>query len=179
MDDFSRSFNFLMKLEGGFKLHEVPGDRGGMTYAGIARKFNPEWGGWEFLDNREKPPATLVKEFYHRKYWVQIQGDSIKWPVNCSLFCCAVNMGTRKAIILIQIAVNALYGERKLKPDGIIGDKTLSAVSTCDPKALLSAFTVAKVARYAEIVKRDRSQRKFLFGWINRALAEASCDELD
>jgi hypothetical protein len=31
-------------------------------------------------------------------------------------------------------------------------------------------FAIAKVARYASICNNDRSQNKFLLGWINRTL---------
>ena len=42
-----------MKDEGGYVLHEVPGDTGGMTYAGIARNKNPQWNGWALVDKKE------------------------------------------------------------------------------------------------------------------------------
>jgi hypothetical protein len=32
------------------------------------------------------------------------------------------------------------------------------------------AFTLAKIARYRDIVRKDKTQLKFLVGWINRAL---------
>jgi len=31
-------------------------------------------------------------------------------------------------------------------------------------------YALAKIARYRDIVTRDRSQMKFLLGWLNRTL---------
>lgn len=41
MADFNPAFEAMIKDEGGYVLHNVEGDRGGMTYAGIARNMNP------------------------------------------------------------------------------------------------------------------------------------------
>jgi hypothetical protein len=34
----------------------------------------------------------------------------------------------------------------------------------------VASYALAKIARYRDIVMRDRSQIKFLLGWLNRAL---------
>lgn len=171
---FDASFDFLMKLEGGFKLHEVEGDRGGQTYAGIARRFNPDWAGWSYIDKGEAPPVQLVKEFYFKHYWQPCHCAEFQAPLDCSLFCCAVNMGTKKAAMLLQSSINYFNGSSAIKVDGAIGPQTVSAAQEIPPRGLLSAFTVAKIARYYLIVSNDKSQRRFLLGWISRALAEQS-----
>jgi hypothetical protein len=33
------------------------------------------------------------------------------------------------------------------------------------------SYALAKIARYRDIVQRDKTQIKFLLGWINRTLA--------
>jgi hypothetical protein len=38
--------------EGGFKLIDIAADRGGQTYAGIARNFHPNWPGWHCIDSK-------------------------------------------------------------------------------------------------------------------------------
>ena len=37
MAQFEPAFELMIKDEGGYVLHDVEGDTGGMTYAGIAR----------------------------------------------------------------------------------------------------------------------------------------------
>jgi len=39
MANFEPCFEKVIKLEGGYKLHNVKGDKGGITYAGIARNY--------------------------------------------------------------------------------------------------------------------------------------------
>jgi hypothetical protein len=55
-----------------------------------------------------------------------------------------------------------------------MGPITVSAVNAQDEEMFMARYTIAKIARYAEIVNRDRSQAKFLLGWVNRTLREAS-----
>nr|VFJ68710.1 MAG: Glycosyl hydrolase 108 [Candidatus Kentron sp. DK] len=43
MADFGQAFEKTMRNEGGFQLHTVRGDPGGMTYAGISRRHHPDW----------------------------------------------------------------------------------------------------------------------------------------
>lgn len=56
--------------------------------------------------------------------------------------------------------------------DGGIGPKTLAALNGCEPELFALKYALAKVSRYAEICNRDRTQSKFLLGWINRTLKE-------
>lgn len=166
--NFDAAFNFLMQLEGGFRLHQVAGDSGGMTYAGIARNKHPEWKGWEYIDEGENPPLELVKGFYLDNYWEPCKCPRLIHHCHAqSLFCCAVNMGVKKAVLLAQAAAGA-------KPDGVIGPKTIEKINTSP--CFLERFTVAKVARYSELVRRNRKLSKFLHGWINRALKEGECN---
>ena len=52
MADFSKALKALMRAEGGYKLHKIRGDRGGLTYAGISQRSWKDWEGWE--DAEEK-----------------------------------------------------------------------------------------------------------------------------
>ena len=46
MSEFQPAFESMIVNEGGYKLTNVSGDKGGMTYAGIARNRWPNWSGW-------------------------------------------------------------------------------------------------------------------------------------
>jgi lysozyme family protein len=97
-----------------------------------------------------------------------VQGDEIaNQYVAENIFDTAVNMGVRTASKLVQITLD-------VKPaDGIIGPQTLKAINQANPEMFLAKFTLAKIARYANICNRNKSSRKFLLGWINRALGAA------
>ena len=168
MAKFEPAFQATMKLEGGFVLHEVKGDRGGMTYAGIARKFWPDWQGWKAIDVGETPDTQLVRDFYKQNFWDRIKGDEIACDViAASLFDFAVNAGLGTAMRLAQMVIGAT-------PDGVIGKKSLQALNEWDGEAFIQHYTIAKISRYATICNKNREQSKFLLGWINRSLRSVS-----
>jgi lysozyme family protein len=164
MADFLPAFERTMRLEGGYRLHTVVGDRGGMTYAGIARNAWPHWPGWAAIDKGDTPATADVRNFYAANFWQPIHADAIAWqPVAETLYDAAVNMGVTTAVKLAQVVAGST-------PDGKFGPKTLAAVNGLDPDKFIAAFALAKVKRYAAIVSKDRSQGRFLLGWINRTL---------
>jgi lysozyme family protein len=163
MADFAPAFEAMIKNEGGYVLHNVEGDRGGMTYAGIARNMNPQWPGWALIDRQQPVPAQLVRDFYKPGYWDNIRGDELTHQaVAQAIFDFQVNAGavSRK---LAQLVVG-------LTPDGQFGDKTVEALNAIDPDKFVPMFALAKIARYRDIVAKNRTQQKFLLGWINRTL---------
>jgi lysozyme family protein len=163
MSNFETAFQATMRREGGFVLHNVAGDRGGQTYAGIARNFHPQWAGWSHIDRNDVPPTELVREFYRREFWDRMRCDELKPKIAAHLFDFGVNAGIRTAVRLAQVVAGAT-------PDGVIGPKTIAALNAMDEPEFEMAYTIAKISRYAEIVNRDRSQGKFLLGWVNRTL---------
>lgn len=167
MADFAQAFEKMIRNEGGYRLHEVKGDRGGMTYAGIARKFHPHWPGWILLDSgeRDNPKLTqMVRNFYLENFWSSAHGDKISnQTVAETLFDFAVNTGSRVAVKLAQVVAGT-------SPDGTMGPRTVAAINSIDPDRFVLAYAMAKVARYAGICNRNKSQKKFLLGWINRTL---------
>lgn len=153
----------MIRNEGGYVLHDVAGDRGGMTYAGIARNMNPQWVGWPLIDAKQDVPAQMVRDFYKAHFWDSIRGDSLQHQATATtIFDFHVNTG-RPARVLAQIVVGAT-------PDGQIGPRTVELLNAFDPEKFVLAYAIAKIARYRDIVQRNRTQQKFLLGWINRTL---------
>lgn len=161
---FETAFATVLRAEGGYVLHTSPGDRGGQTYAGIARRAHPDWIGWDDIDAGRTPTADTVRGLYRRRYWDAIQGDALPEAIAVVVFDAAVNMGVRVAIKLAQIVVGAT-------PDGTMGPKTVAALCAADAAQFAALYTLARIKRYAAIVNRDRGQSRFLLGWINRCLA--------
>lgn len=168
MADFLPAFERAILAEGGYKLHQVAGDTGGLTYAGIARNPNPGWPGWAWIDRSETPPSQLVRDFYRAGWWAPIQGDKIRdQSVAESIYSFGTNAGLKTALRLAQIVAG-------VTPDGAMGGKTVEAINAMEPRLFLALYALARIARYRDIVTRDRTQQKFLLGWINRSLQEAS-----
>ena len=167
MADFNPAFEKMIHDEGGFQLTNIPGDRGGQTYAGIARNANPNWAGWNLVDRQEMggPLTSMVREFYRVNYWDRVRGDEIAdQQIAETIFNFGVNAGVGLAIKLAQVVAGAV-------PDGGMGPKTVELLNRCTPKNFMVSYAIVKITRYAEICNRDRGQSKFLLGWINRTLA--------
>ena len=167
MADFNPAFEKMIADEGGYVLHNVAGDTGGMTYAGIARNKNPNWPGWNLIDHEALNNSLLtgmVRNFYKVEFWDRIRGDEIANQVVAeSVFNFGVNTGMGVAVKLAQLIVGAT-------PDGAVGEKTVEKFSNVEPEAFKKAYALAKITRYADICNKNRSQSKFLLGWLNRTL---------
>ena len=168
---FDPAYEKMICNEGGYISHNIENDRGGQTYAGIARAFHGDWKGWAFIDRQDidNPNLTsMVYDFYRVKFWNRIKGDEILSQRSCeTIFDFSVNAGIRTSIKIAQIVIGST-------PDGIMGPKSLKKINDYNEELFVSQYSLAKVARYAEIVNRDKSQSKFLLGWINRILSDIS-----
>lgn len=171
MADFIPSFEKMIINEGGYVLHNVSGDHGGQTYAGIARNFHSNWEGWPIIDQGNMDNSELsqmVRNFYKGNYWNKVKGDDLNHQgVAEAIFDFAVNAGVKAASKLAQLVIEAT-------PDGIIGPKSVSKLNNVDEEHFIAKYALAKIARYAEICKRNPDQKKFLLGWINRTLGGLS-----
>lgn len=168
MADFLPAFERMIVNEGGYKLTNDPNDKGGMTYAGIARNSWPKWAGWSIIDAGGQPQADLVRGFYRANFWTPLRLEEVQdQRIARTLFDFAVNAGVGTAAKLAQITVG-------ITPDGRLGPKSLAALNEVDPDLFLARFALAKLARYEQIVTRDPLQRSFLLGWVRRTLKEAA-----
>lgn len=168
---FGAAYKKLNELEGGLVLHRVDGDRGGLTFGGISQRAWPEWEGWAIIethgpDDPRLPP--LVKKFYAKEYWMAMKLEQVmSAKVATEIFCFGVVAGQRTAGRLVQIICG-------IEVDGVIGRQTIAAINHFfreNPSDFIMRFKLGQIKRYADIVMRDKSQQKFLLGWINRALA--------
>jgi lysozyme family protein len=157
MADFKQAVAKTLIREGGATFSNYPDDRGGPTKYGISQKAYPNVD----IANLTEDQA---KDIYKKDYWDRVAGDQIRLQsIAENLFDTAVNMGVISATKLAQMTLDVAV-------DGKLGPATLQALNALDEKKFLSDFTLAKIARYAAICNHDRTQSKFLLGWINRSL---------
>lgn len=177
MADFEPCYDKVIDIEGGYHLINIPGDRGGQTYAGISRNNWPEWEGWEKIDrkNFDLELIEMVKGFYKQEFWDKIKGDDIGFQsVAYNIYAFAINSGLKTSIKICQKIIGT-------KVDGDFGAKTFKALNKFvadqkDEKIFVLTFSLLKVFRYKEIVMNDPrrdhdffvSDQKFLCGWLNR-----------
>ena len=158
MANYNDAIVKTLAREGGSRFTDVANDKGGATKYGISQAAYPH----EDIRNLTEQRA---REIYKRDYWDRLRGDDIRsQAIAENIFDTAVNMGARTASRLLQITLNITPA------DGIVGSATLAVINQQDEETFLAHFTLAKIARYAKICMNDKTQSKFLLGWINRAL---------
>lgn len=187
MTNFEYSLPFVLQQEG--EWCNVPGDRGGETYRGIARKKWPMWFGWATIDhaklNMVKQPEygsdaykewvkylnrilaenpllqKYVASFYKINFW-HIIWDTFDRRLAAKVMNISVHSGMLWGIKLLQRACG-------VEDDGHIGKKTLSAINNMSTDELLKALTKVQAKYYADIIADDPDQKKFAKNWESRA----------
>jgi lysozyme family protein len=173
--------------EGG--LANDPADRGGLTYRGIARRFHPDWPGWPLVDQKlaaagrvaadDVDLAPQVAEFYRERFWKPLRADEYpSQAVAEEVFDSAVNVGVKRASRWLQRALALLNDRGRLWPDlgvdGVIGRRTLDAMSACIASgrehALLAALNAQQGCHYLDLAEGDPTQERFLAGWLRRVV---------
>lgn len=158
MASFNDAIVKTLAREGGAKFTDAASDRGGATKYGISQNAYPN------LDIRNLTEQQ-ARDIYKRDYWDRVRGDDIQSQLVAeNVFDTAVNMGVRTASKLAQLCIGVT------PVDGVVGNDTVAAINGTDEHQFLAAYTVSKIARYADICNKDKNQTKFLLGWINRAL---------
>ena len=198
MADFATAYAPLKEFEGGYSNNAA--DRGGETYAGIARNFFPAWKGWPIIDKWKgtlgtKPSVlnkalsaipelrSLVEDWYKAEWWDRLGLSTLPQALANEIFEQAVNLGKAGAGKKVQTVCNAFNyknGSRlfqDLALDGAIGPKTLAALrailaSRADEAALVHALNAMQGAHYLELAAKKPSQRVFTTGWMKRTHCE-------
>lgn len=144
----------VMRREGGVVTTNDPLDGGGRTQFGIAEVSNPV----PWVDG--KVTEEEARAIYLRKY--------VEWPkfnliTDPNLFAQLVDFGVTSGPQLAIMKLQAIVG---VEVDGVLGPKTLTAITPSTNNELVKS----RIKMIARLVKNNPSQLKFLEGWIGRAL---------
>lgn len=162
MDRFEKIFDYLLKVEGGYSNDKH--DKGGKTKYGIIEEEAREFG---YKGDMQDLTMDFAKNIYLKKYYLGNKLDKVaNDKVALSICDWAVNSG-KNGIKNAQIAINQLTNAN-LDIDGIIGNKTLEALSTVDPEKFLEVYHNLQRIYYRSKVADDKTQENFLTGWLNR-----------
>lgn len=185
MNNFEKAYKKLVQFEGGYV--NDPDDKGGETYKGIARNFNPNLEVWDIIDY-ERPninfPECLeedqhlqnrVKQFYKENYWDVFKADNLPYNIAEELFEIAVNTGVMRATLILQETINLLNRNQKLysniKVDGKFGQYTLSALKAClshnGEKLVFNVLNMQQGKFYLELMIGNEVYEKYI-GWFSR-----------
>jgi lysozyme family protein len=174
MAEFKSSLQKTLNHEGGYV--NDPDDLGKETYKGISRASHSKWSGWSCIDKYKAKtdfPSILDKDielqkqvelFYLYEFWLPLKADQIANQITAdSIFDFAVNAGINKSVQLTQSIIGT-------KVDGFIGEQTLQKLNSLDFGYFQPAFTIAKISHYISIIQKRPTNKKYLYGWIIRAL---------
>lgn len=178
--NFNHAFEKLILVEGGYSDHAA--DLGGKTKYGITEAVARANG-----YNGDMAALTIdrAKVIYKAQYWDTLRLDQVL-PMAPSiaeeLFDTAVNMGVSKAGEFLQRALAAFNRQGKdypdLKPDGVVGPMTISALHTYlrirgkeGEEVLHRALNALQGARYVEITEARPANEAFTYGWFLRRVA--------
>ena len=183
MADIKNLIPFILKWEGGFV--NDPTDRGGATNKGVTiatyeaycrKKGLPR----PTVEQLKNIPDAHWRDIIKTMYWDKWHADEIH--------------SQRVANILVDwVWLSGVHGIKKpqallgVKADGIVGNKTLSAVNFADPEELFAALYKERVKFINAIVARSvtayekkigrksttaerkkYTKQRFLAGWLNR-----------
>lgn len=186
---FHEAVHHILKEEGG--LANVRGDKGGITNYGISINFlkslvrkNPSLINEFDLDHNKKiDPYDVVhmnqKEaeyIYKTQWWNKYGYGGINYqPLADKIFDISVNMGPRNASLLLvkackEVNNDKLYFKTSSRLNIQIVDY-INSLPEKDKKEIIKRLKLLCLQHYFEIVKKNPSQRKFLRGWIQRAMS--------
>jgi lysozyme family protein len=173
MAEFREAFDFMMSHEDAARSGVVTHDGDGRTRFGICERFYPHLSEafWYGSANFALHCASAI---YLHDYWDKLRlGQVIDQAVASKLFDMAVNMGRRQATIFAQRAAKGLlFGSAKApEVDGVMGDKTISALNSCPPASLVEALCNLSKIFFQEAADKNPAKAVDLKGWLKRASA--------
>lgn len=156
----------ILKWEGGY-VNDID-DPGGATNKGVTMKT---WkahgtdknndGTIDVQDLKSINNDDVINVILRPSYWNPCKGDDIKsQKVANILVDWYYNSGTHG----IKRAQKVLG----VKPDGLIGPKTLAKINALDPDVLFEQLFIARKQHYIDIAEHNPRMKKFLKGWMNR-----------
>jgi lysozyme family protein len=162
MSAFDQAFDLLLGHEGAFS--DNPADPGNWTggRCGVGECRGTNWGisaaAYPSLDIRSLA-RNDARAIYRRDYWDRIQGDILPPPLALLVFDAAVNLGTSRAVQLLQAALG-------VEQDGRLGPLTLTAIAAQNGSgaALCAEFQARRLCFMASLPV----WKTFALGWARR-----------
>ncbi len=154
----------VIAREGGGTFTNDPADKGGPTKYGITARTLANYRGMsrsatiaEVKALTEDEARAIYRTQYVRPF------DAIPFDhLRAQLADFGVTSSPIEAVKTLQRCLG-------VEPDGVIGDRTKVAVLNQPQRYTNNALVAFRCQYYAEIVRKNPSQVKFLVGWLTRA----------
>ncbi|WP_051261425.1 glycoside hydrolase family 108 protein [Desulfovibrio inopinatus] len=163
-DGFDTVLSFILSVEGGYV--NDPRDPGGETKYGISKRSFPD------VDIKNLT-IDQAAEIYRQSFWNPLHLSQFPPELGAVIFDTAVNMGKRRATVLLQKTLNETTMGPTLVVDGVLGPKTQAVVNAfCQQGAtytqnLCLEYLIRRLNRYAKLAT-SKKFRPFLLGWLKR-----------
>lgn len=194
--DFKNRYYFkLLEFEGAYS--NDPHDLGSETVYGITRKYDGSHKLWYVVDelkqnlqdepfynidtlrNRIKESdkiQQLVYDNYEMK-WKKYKLHTFPFELSSQLFDIIINCGEYTGITMLQYTLNAFNYKHQfgndLNIDGSFGESTVqflnNAIAEGYTSKIIDSLVSLRIYHYLKISNSNKSQRKFINGWIKRA----------
>lgn len=156
---FLNAISTTLDHEGGYV--NDPDDPGGETKYGITKRQYPDL---EIISlSRDDAIHIYFEDFWSQHGYALIEDEQVSGKI----FDLGVNMGPRNAHMCLQRACRACNAS--VVEDGLLGPETFEAVNKTPPIAILAAFRSEAAGYYRRLVTKNKTLRKYLKGWLNRA----------
>lgn len=179
MSNFEKAIVVILRHEGGYVNN--PNDSGSHTNFGVSLRFlaeHPSLGDFDHdgdvdADDIKRMTIEDAKNIYKQLWWDKFKYGLISdQTIATKVFDFSVNMGAKRAHILLQRALNSAFG-LKLVADGVIGPNTLSVINLVidgsGEQQLLDAYCNIAWDFYQQLIRDNPKLAVFSKGWKNRA----------
>lgn len=166
---FEAGLKFVFQAEGGYS--NTPGDHGGATNFGVTQRVYDSWHDEKGMPHADVAGITEAEasQIYKDLYWDEIHLDELVEHCGEKLAICVfdtgVNTGPGRAVKILQGVVC------RDNVDGLMGPTTWSMArkaQVIDGKNLVDLYLIERVNYYNRLADQNKSQQKFLAGWMNR-----------
>lgn len=163
IDYFDVIYPVIRAHEGSYVNH--PKDRGKETYAGITRRYNPEWEGWMIIDSIKNQCGSISRftrieqveplvEQYYRHIWDNEQSLHRVSDINLAYYLFDMRIHHNSFDRLLSKTLNQIGYD---------------SIGSGDDITLLIELRNTRIKLFQSIVTKDPSQKVFLKGWLKRA----------
>lgn len=188
MSDFDKAIPLILKHEGGFVDNK--NDPGGATNFGISLRYlkdHPDFGDFDHdgdVDAEDIANMTVedAMKVYKLEWWDKFHYGQINdQTIATKVFDMAVNMGAKRSAMLLQAALNKVFG-LNLTVDGILGPASMRVINAVtdgdEEQQLLNAYCDEIWARYQYLIAHNSKLAVFANGWKRRAYDLDTANEL-
>ena len=161
------------------KHTNIPGDPGRETFAGISRRYQPNWTGWAHVDAGHDEIALALAYQWYKARWKHLRCDQFTHEgLALKLFDQAVLWGAKKAGLWLQESINAWSTQPRangvraplIVEDGIVGTNTVIAANELlKSEAKAAQVLMGQSAAVLHLVNDTGDRRVFLAGHLIRA----------